>query len=387
MYTIDKSFPKKTNRRIYYNREYGSESITAYSILTYDKTARSFDDPLETRKYRSVITTFPENYTLSFSPPSSTSLELFQETHPCPNNNNIQISEIIEGILVHFFYDYRLSQWEIATKNAIGGNYHIFNKKHKKPLNKEYPTVREMFLECLRFPRCADFKDVGLFDYLSKEHSYCFVMRHPKNPIVLDIETPELFLVSVYESSPYQSVLIPQSVFQSWECFKDISVIRFPRLYSNDMNYSEYKTLSIKSHIPGITFLDLGSGERCNIINPIYENTCDSDILYQYLCLRRINKVNEFLSAFPNYTDAFLKFREDYKAFVEKIHRGYISTYVAKTNLSENVLTNYIYNRLHRLYLKNKTPITKKIIYEFLEESFSPDEILYSSWGTTPFNL
>lgn len=377
MYSVNLSISKKTKRRIYYTREHASESIMTYSILTYDKTARSFDDSLETRKYRSVITTFPENYTLSFSPPSSTPLELFQETHPRPNKN-IQISEIIEGTLVHLFYDYRLSQWEIATKNAVGGNYHIFNKKHKKPLDKEYPTVREMFLECLRFPRRADFKDVGLFDYLSKEHSYCFVMRHPKNPIVLDIETPELFLVSVYEISPYQSVIIPQSTFQSWECFKDIPVIRFPRMYSDDRDYSEYKTLSIKLRIPGITFLDLASGDRCNITNPIYENTCDSNLLYQYLCLRRINKVNEFLGAFPNYTDDFLKFRENYKGFVEKIHRGYISRYVTKTNLSENEITNFIYNRLHRLYLKNKTPITKKIIYDFLEESFSPDEILYS---------
>jgi|LauGreDrversion2_2_1035103.scaffolds.fasta_scaffold00868_3 hypothetical protein len=385
MYAINGSIPKKTNRRVYYNRESESKPITGYSILTYDKIARSFDDPLTTRQLRSVILSFPENQLLSYSPPSSTSLELFQEKRP-QITNNIQITEIIEGTLVHLFYDYRSLQWEIATKNAVGGNYRLFNKKNKAPLEKDYPTVRSMFLDCLRIPRETEFKNIGLFDYLCRNYSYCFVMRHPKNPILLKLQIPELFLVAVYEILSTISVIIPQSVFQTWSCFKDIPIIRFPTLFSNNSSeYDDYKMQAVEMRIPGVILLDLECGEKCNIDNSIYENQRRSsqnspELLYQYLCLRRIRQVSMFLKHFPKHSDSFFGFYECYKAFVDKIHRGYISKYIHKNCESyEHTVINCIRERLHKYYLNGgrRIPIKKHTIFEFLETSFSPDELLY----------
>jgi hypothetical protein len=382
MYTIDKFIPKKTNRRIYYTRENGSDSIMAYSILTYDRTARSFDDSLETRQLRSAITSSPENYLLSMSPPTSTSLELFQNKHP-QVTNNIQITEIIEGTLIHLFYDYRLSQWEIATKNAIGGNYHLFNRKNKTPLETDHPKIRDMFFDCLRLPRGS----TAIPDVLSKKHSYCFVMRHPNNPIVMNIQTPELFLVAVYDIYPNRAVIVPQTVFQTWTCFKDMPIIRFPILFDTvkSLSWNDYKSMAIENRLPGINFLDLESGDRCKIENPIYENqrrvshTNANDMLYQYLCLRRINQVTLFLKHFPENKDLFRGFYEDYKAFIENVHEKYISKYIHKNRESNNAIINYINKQLHSYYLENgrKTPITKHVIFDFCEREFTPDELLY----------
>jgi len=375
MYTFsDISVPKKSNHRFYHN-----DGIM-YKILTYDKSARSFDDPLTTRQFRSLIASFPDNYVLSMSPPTAISLKLFQEMYPNPN---LQITEMIEGTLIHLFYDYRTSKWEIATKNAIGGNYRLFNRKNKTPLEKDHPTVRDMFFDCLRLSR--DSKSVP--DVLSSEYSYCFVMRHPNNPIVLNIQTPELFLVAVYDIYPNRAVIVPQSVFQTWTCFKDMPVIRFPRIFDtvNSLSWDDYKAIVIENRLPGITFLDLESGDRCKIENPIYENqrrvsrTNTNDMLYQYLCLRRIKQVSLFLKHFPENKDTFYGFYENYKAFIENVHEKYISKYIHKNRESNNAINNYINKQLHSYYLENsrKTQITKRVVFDFCEREFSPDELLY----------
>jgi len=312
-------------------------------------------------------------------------LELFQEERP-QITNNIQITEIIEGTLVHLFYDARLLQWEIATKNAVGGNYRLFNKKNKAPLEKDYPTVRSMFLDCLRIPREIEFEKIGLLDHLCRNYSYCFVMRHPKNPIVLKSQIPELFLVAVYEILPTAAFVVPQSVFQTWRCFKDIPIIRFPTLFSNNsLEYDDYKIQATETRIPGVILLDLESGEKCNIENSIYENRKKSahdscELLYQYICLRRIRQVSMFLKHFPKHSDSFLGFYECYKAFVDKIHSGYISKYIHKlTKSCECNVISFLHEQLHKYYLSGgrKNLIKKQIVFEFLETSFSPDELLY----------
>jgi hypothetical protein len=375
MYTFsDIGAPKKTRHRFYHN-----DGIM-YNIITYDKSARSYNDSLDVRKYRSVITSFPDNYLLSVSPPTSIQPELFQEMHPNPS---LQITEIIEGTLIHLFYDYRTSEWEIATKNAIGGNYKLFNRKNAAPLKKDHPTVRDMFFDCLRLPR--SYKMSVLSDELSIDYSYCFVMRHPNNHITMDIEKPELFLVAVYDIYPNRVNHVPQVVFEKWTCFKDMPVIRFPQLFqdSSGLSSDDYKSLAIKNGLMGITFLDLESGDRYNIENPIYLNQkqlSKTDILYQYLCLRRINQTAVFLKHFPKYSDEFHGFHECYKAFIEKAHGAYISVFINKnSDTKASEIITHIIHQIHKQYLcgGRKAPITKKRVYELLETLFTPDELLY----------
>ena len=141
----------------------------------------------------------------------------------------------------------------------------------------------------------------------------------------------------------------------------------------------------IQDIIPGITLLDLESGERCNIKNPIYESQANyikqsSCTLYQYLCLRRINKISEFLRYFPKHSDVFFGFRERYKDFIETLHRSYIDEYVKKeSSLATNTIFDILKQKIHQHFLKmdRKMPITKKVIYNFMDTTYTPDEILY----------
>jgi len=358
--------------------------LSTYRIATYDKEMMCFDEPFLTRQYRSVIFSYPENQLLSLSPPRSLSTETFFEEYSAIDET-IQINELIEGNLIHLFYDDRKASWEIATKNAVGGNYRFFCKSGRNnEKQKCEKTVRNMFLESLGLD------EIQGFDSLPKECSYCFVLQHPENVIVMSNLKPTLYLVSVYEilCEDKLAKLIPQQEYETWKCFQDLPKIQFPRLY-HFLNYaccvdSLYEPRANYSVI-GYNIANLVTGERCNVMNELYKNVYlmkggPDDILYLYLCLRRIRKTKGFLSHFPKYKKIFSKFYEQYGEFIKNIHLAYLEKWVYKKSVHQKY-TRYI-DRLHReIYLPSLSTlcpekITKKVVFDFIG-SLEPEEAFY----------
>jgi hypothetical protein len=167
-----------------------------YMIFNYDKMTFCFDEPLTTRQYRSIIMSYPEKQLLSFSLPKSMTPDVFFERN-IEYSQEIYASAKIEGALIHLFYDYRINRWEIATKRAVGGVYHFFNYKKKDGWFKK-SKVRDLFLDALQIPRKTKFSELRLFDELSKDYCYSFVLQHPENRIVLPIVRPTLYLIAVF---------------------------------------------------------------------------------------------------------------------------------------------------------------------------------------------
>jgi hypothetical protein len=363
--------------------------LSTYRIATYDKDMMCFDEPFLTRQYRSVIFSYPENQLLSLSPPRSLPIEIFCEEYVAIDEN-IQINELIEGTLIHLFYDYRKASWEIATKNAVGGKYRFFCKNGNKEKQKCGEMVRNMFLESLGFTKNTEFNIIPGFDSLPKEYSYCFVLQNPENTIVMSNIKPTIYLVSVYDVFPEEKLakLIPQQEYEMWKCFQDLPKIQFPRLY-HFLNYAEcsnnlHETRANYS-IMGYNITNLITGERCVIMNELYKNVYlmkgePDDILYLYLCLRRIHKTKEFLSHFPKYKKTFSKFYEQYGEFIKNIHTAYLEKWVYKNQVHRKY-TRYI-DRLHKeIYLPSlsrATPekITKSKTFDFFG-SLEPDEVFY----------
>ena len=355
---------------------------SAYKIVSYDKSMLCFDESIGIRQYRSVIYSHPENNLLSFSPPRAISLYLFRNTYDTLTED-IQISEFIEGILIHMFYDFRIGSWEIATKNAIGGNYSIVQPDKKKTKD----TIRTMFLEALRFT-----KDTQLtcFDTFPKFHSFTFVLQHPSNKILLSVPVPALYVVAVYEISETDKFaeFIPQSQYSSWKCFCDIPTILFPKQYSFSTYEQCIQSLEKLEQFSsmGLNITNIQTGERTRIFNEIYESVyknkrMSSDLHYLYLCLHHSKKVKCFLRYFSPYKKMFFKFYEQYKELVKTIHSSYLEKYVYKTIKNNERYVRYI-DRLHKeIYIPslssgNKIKITKAVIYQFLN-TLEPEEVLY----------
>ena len=389
-----------------------------YSIIHLHNTKpvyNAFTDSIpeiteEEAKYNSVIFECPSQNLLAMAPPATVSFNQVEPFLECiKEKNNVYISEFVEGTFIHLFYDPRLSIWEIATKRAIGGNYSYFHIPGQENL-----TYREMLMEAMQEDITADLNELPWIDSFSKEHSYSFVLQHPNNHIVIPIKTPKLYLVAVYKilSDEIAAEFVSPLEYETWDFLKT-DKIQFPRkIECADGNYLSVIQREASIHTPcsqmGLMFLDVDTGIRCSFINPNYTELANirgnyPNIHYQYLCLRRIGKVLDFLNYFPQYTSLFLEYRDQFEKFVTDTHQSYVDYYVLKKR--EFISKKYysvIHNIHHTIYLpsihnstfhllpseystnvdcvvngsKHKTIIRRSIVKQFIEQ-LHPGKLLY----------
>ena len=319
--------------------QYGDEN-TKYPYFIYNLESEFIPNAdLKNRIFRSAILS-SEHKILALAPAKS-----------LPNTNfvasqTVSVNEIVEGTMINLFWK---GGWEIATKKAIGGKYFFFRNKYDGVLEEpDQKTFRQMFLDVFSL------NDLP-FD---KSYSYSFVLQHPCNHIVLTIDKPTLYLVHTYkinsEDNTYQYVN-PKS-HPDYEEFVKRGV-KFPR----DFVLTPGKTLEqqfvdstnyVLDHIPnleealsnplnaytnvGIMVTDQETGLRTAYYNKFYLEVKslrgnNPNLHYQYLMLRKIGKVSEFLRYFPLYRKHFNKFLEHFTLFTERIHKLYWEVHVKKT--------------------------------------------------------
>jgi hypothetical protein len=367
---ISYSLPIVENRSKINSRIFSVYDGPSYKILSYDKNIICFDEPETTTKYRSVVYSFPEHKLLSFSPPMSLPFHKFVEKYAF-DQSNLLITEHIEGLLIHLFYDKRIQSWEIATKNAIGGKIRPY-QNGQKPIIMDNPTIYHMFLDSLRAPEKSSLNKVVLLDGFDKNCSYTFVLQHHKNPIVLKVEQPELYLVAVYnicntennDPSNMTAKSISQLNFEQWDMFKNTPIL-FPKIY-NVQDFGSYSQLqecfgssicnvNVQSSMLsiGINIVNNETGERTRIDNPLYTEQLrifktNSSFLFQYLCLKRIKRDTDFIHYFPKSKKMFENFNSIVQDFIKNLHDAYMTRYVRKHNV--NILPKYskLIDRIHK---------------------------------------
>ena len=351
--------------------------------------------------YNSVILEYPSRRLLSFAPPKNqeyTDVNDFLSFYKDPESKDtIYTNEFVEGTFIHLFYDIRISSWEIATKRAVGGNYSYFHIPGKESI-----TYKQMVMEAFRESIDISLNDLSFLDYLPKNHCYSFVLQHPANHIVIPIHNPKMYLVSVYEidNDKNTATFISPFEYQSWSIFDNLreGILYFPKMIDSSTN--DYITLiqnNVSIHTPytqmGLMMTNLNNGKRCSIINPNYEEMCKirgnhTNIQYQYLCLRRINKVLHFLKYFPQYKSLFYEYREQYERLLTNIHQSYISYYIQKNGvfISKKYFP-IIYDIHHSIFLpsvktslqngfSNKIIIKRSVIKDYVNQ-LDPGKILH----------
>lgn len=406
-----KSFANKENPDIH------------YSILETVKN-EVFDDE-DSSRYRSVIVRPDTNSVLSYSPPMETDFSVFKNKYPDLSKlskmlpivqKKFIINEMIEGIMIHLFYDPRISSWDIATKSAIGGKYWYFRTQYPHPTNimigqpttnikpindtsQPQMTFRDMFLEALNLTEAV----LTNLDF-NKGYCYNFILQHPHNHIVFQITNPTIYLVNVYEIMDNNDIKsIPQSEYEIWD-FITRRPIKFPRQFTEtDYDTISNKYCSINSTEPsnnaksinfiapllmGIMITNHETGERTTIKNKVYESNKEirgnnPNLQFQYYCLCRMNKVHLFLDLFPEYKFMFAQFKTQTDDYITNLHQSYFKQYVAKdytVPVSPKYRT-HIYKIHHEIFipskqLLNKIVITRKIVREYFD-NLDPKSQLY----------
>ena len=367
-----------------------------YSLIRYDKEFVA-DSDLDIRKYRSVIVSYISNHLLSFTPPKSIHVEQFRTMYPSISDGETSydflITDAIEGTMISLFYDKDIGTWEIATKSSVGCDYFFYRTEYYNE-HKTQPTFKAMFLEALTSSPLDDLNDSCVLKCFPKNYSYTFVLQHPQNHMVLNIEKPKLYLVAVYDIHDDKAITIPQIVYQEWDCFTNLTgLIDFPGQYQgfsyNDL-IDKFASIHSDHNHMGVMITNMISGHRCSIKNPVYENVRllrgnNPSLQYHYLCLRRMGKVQEFLLFFPMYKKLFYTFYDQFTAFVNDLHASYISYYILKNTeppISKKYM-GHIYKLHHSIYLPSvrnpemvKVIITKHVVREYMD-SLDPGAVLF----------
>ena len=364
------------------NKDHGN-----YYLLKYDKEKMNGTDwGVESYKYRSVIFDHNNNL-LCYSLPKSIPFVEFIKNNEDINDDDIVITEIVEGTMINLFYDKYQNKWQLSSKGSIGCDYFFYRNGYDKKLKKkDQLTFKQMFLAALR----TDSLDT-ITNLLPKEYCYNFVLQHPDNHIVLNIKDPQVYLTSVWSINEKKAIYILQSEFMHSEWAKSLyELIYFPHIYDKLDSYNEMNNKYLNENnklIVGLMYINTKTGERSSIIHETYKKMKDlrgnnPNLQYQYLCLKKINKVKDFLKYFPQYNDIFLNFFNEYKNFLRQVHQCYLNLYIKK-NVSIEINKKYLYhiNKLHfEVYLPSlkteKKIMDKTAVYNYFER-YDPIQQLY----------
>lgn len=363
-----------------------ADSNTNYVILNYDTSMVANNDTVR-GSYNAVIMNPDTRRILAIGPPQSITLDKFKSLYgnTIYNTNTLQVSELVEGVFIQFFYDTRTEQWEISTRNSIGGHYLYYRNPDKD--SKTYRTLLYEAIGLTDENRPLDQWD-ALKDF-NTNYCYHFILQHPENHMVQNHEIPKLYMIGAFElhfnDVENQVRFVPSKEYKSvFECYDSIS---FPTVFPIDKNQTnsydkvaeELITTNTPASLMGIVIQQEQTGDRYIHINTNYETLqklrgTHPNLLYNYLCLKKIHKLEEFLSHFPQYKSMFWRFHELLEVFITKLHQCYVDYFIQKNKQQiEKKLFYHIQQMHHTIYIpslqqQEKIIIRKSIVRRYLQD-------------------
>jgi hypothetical protein len=337
-----------------------------YNILKYNKEQLLFNENLGLS--RSII--FSNGKLNVFSPPKYINYNKFTSLY---NESQCFAEEIVEGTMINLFYDSDVDKWEIATKTSVGGKIRYFSEQ------KNFDVLFNEVCEKLEL-------DINNFD---KKYVYSFVMQHPENRIVIPINQMKLYLISIYEIDGLVVNEIPREKYNTLNLDHVFNKLWFPyRFYIDSFEnlYNHFTSMNCSFNCIGVMIKSL-DGSRSKIIVPAYKYIKDlrgnyNKLQFQYLCLRRDNKVKEYLRYFPESSKKFSEFRKHIHSFTDTLYKNYVSCYIKKEfpllDFPENFRT-HMFN-IHQKYLEmreNGGYINKNTVVEYVN-NLDPSLLMYS---------
>lgn len=388
----DLSITEKSTSNPIIVKEYKYKN-SVYKIIKYNKpiyNEMEFEEKLKYLNLRSCI--IQNNNLVVFSPPKSIDFNKFTQLY---NNQDCYSEDFIDGTMINLFYNSELSEWTIATRSAVGGNNRFYDDcqtlKSEFNINKYNISFRELFYDTCRV---VNFNPHNL----PKEYSYCFVVQHPLNRIVTPVSVPQIYLVKIVKivktnmdidndndndnSNVLQFNIKNINLESFYKTFVELfnnSYISFPRRYnidSFDNIYNYFTDQQCPYYLVG-TIIYNKSGIRSKIRNPNYNNVKllrgnHPKLQYNFLCLKRDNKIREFLHYFPEHCDSFENYRNMVFNYTNNLYRCYVSCYINKQQELKTYPFEYKTHmfKLHKIYKEKlktqKRVVDKKIVIDYV---------------------
>ena len=358
-----------------------------YDIYNYEREVVC-DDNDRLRLCKSLI--YDNGELLSMAPPKSISYKKFTQMFEF-DNENIEISQLVEGTMINMFYNHNINKWLISTRGAIGGQYFYFRNQYYQDKYNQSRQISfyDMFMEALQAGENEELNDLTIMKLFDKQHTYSFVLQHQDNHIVIPIDRPKLYLVAIHKMGIENNIPVCRSVnkshFKDFEFVNVLSgIIDIPELYTQANSYHDaiekHSSIQTTPNDIGIVFYHKKMGVRSKVLCDRYETMKtlrgnNPNIQFQ--------KVNDFLNYFPRYKKLFYKFYTQYRDFMKNVHNSYINCYIKKTgNRISNKYMPHIY-RIHQecfvpYMLKGENTVIKiDDVYKYFDTR-NVGEILYA---------
>jgi len=370
-----------------------------YTILRYNKNILNYDLVDTYGLLRSVILD-KNDHIVSFSPPKSVATDFFIKKYQSFNEPYLVAEEFIEGTMINLFWDETIGlsgDWEIATRNNVGGNISFYQSCYTKNGVKN-KTFRQMFLEAMNECQLT-------FDHLTKGYTYSFVLQHPENRIVVPFKNPNLYLIAIYycvddRKKTYLNKIhenpnifvypIDMKSFYENSPIKN-TFVQFPKSYQEN-SYSalikKYASMNTPYDIMGIVIYNQLTKERCKICNPVYEQVRQlkgnhPKLQYLYLSLRHSGKINEYLTFYPEHKKEFSIFRDDVHLFTKTLYDNYVECFINKkidiSKYSNQYQSHMI--ELHKRFINELREKKLRIDYNYVIEYINqlpPAKLMFS---------
>jgi len=320
----------------------------------------------ETKLYRTVIYSHPEQKLLGYFPPKSLDYSQFKNYYPTIMPN-IQISEYIRGDMINLFYDSRCDRWRIVTLSNIS----------KTDIISKFMSIFHI----------NDNNYSPILDYLPRDKTYTFILKSNFMKHIKDEN--RFYLISVYELDNTIVKYIPSMEYENWSIMRDIEgIIYFPKKYDIE-SYADLNDINEETN--GFVLKDIYTGASTKIING---NTLIKEAMskinpyytFEYLCIRRINKLYEYNRIYHKTKNIRNEIHNEYERLLTILHNYYMNVYVFKTNILVPDKYKQYVNLLHtRVYIPsikkgNKSKITRNCVKEYLNR-LNPSELLYLFYG------
>lgn len=315
-----------------------------------------------------------------FSPLSSSNDESLFFNEKGSLRDSVYIEEYVEGTMINLFYN--VDHWEIATKQAIGGNNKFFISNTNKP-----QSFKEMFLEC-----CVS-SNLNIQE-LDTSLIYSFVMQHVNNRIINPVSENKLYIIHVYKV-PQDAYPNAIEILYSKDNEEYISKyfgkakVYEPKIYpvseymTKDKIIDKFASPKTPYEVMGINLFDTNTGNRMKFRNPNYEELKrlrgnQAKLEYHYLTLRKCDRVDEFLNFFPEYIEEFKMYEAKIQIFMIDLYTHYESCYLKHEKpLREypGQFKKHMYN-IHSDYLTYNKHTTFDTIVEYVYNL--PEAVLMS---------
>jgi hypothetical protein len=388
-----------TKKYVFNNNEYTIIKYDKKKLKVMENSGEPYFNVLS--KFRSLVVR--NNKLIVFSPEKSLNFETFNKKYE--NIDECWTEDFIDGTMITVFYDNINNTWEIATRSTVGGNIVFFNDiKNYSFFNcdNQFEHYNNITFRSMFFESC----NANNFDLNSLNTNYCysFVMQHPFNRIVTPVQTPFIYLVKVYEidNTSFPIVYVKEKnlselVNKPPYIFANTNV-QFVNKYLLETSLNELKTHydnKLASFQCVGTIVYNKDGTRTKIRNVNYEEVRklrgnQPKLQYNYLSLKKENKIKEFLYYYPEHVLLFNKFKLLMFEYTNELFSNYISCFIKKhKHLKEYPFQykNHMYH-IHQKYISDLKPnakvVDKKVVIDYVNDLHPAQQMFVINYKYNP---